>query len=194
MNHRTLFGLVVLLFCTTLLPAFGAAQSITLVPVKAEMLDGSRLVLKDAGCSVDRPNADWRWKTYEGTAQNFLCEHSKTGALLLVSVGALKGDLTDHQPKSLIELAGKTMAGRGGKLEDDKYEWIDLPGVKKCVRVTFNEVDKAGKKTLLVIYIAQTVGQVTLKLQYQGNTPAEPEPFKQMVHSLKMLGEAAAGK
>src|SRR5579864_9383555 len=106
MTPRKLLCFVALSLCASLAPAFGAAQGITLVPVKAEMLDGSRLVLKDAGCSIDRPSADWRWKTYEGTAQNFLCEHSKTGALLLIQVGALKGsDLTDHQPKSLIELA-----------------------------------------------------------------------------------------
>ena len=165
-----------------------AAQPAQLVQLKADMLDGTRIVLRKAGCSVDVPPGGWRWMTYEGnTSQNYLCSNSRSGELYLVSVGQLHGEFTDHQPKSLIDNASRAIAARGGKVENDKYDWIELPGAKKCVRVTFTETDSAGKKTLAVIYIAETIDTMTLKLQFTGPVAAEPESFKQMAHSLKGL-------
>lgn len=43
-----------------------------------------------------------------------------------------------------------------------------------------------------MFYIVQTIADVSLKLQYTGSVAAEPEPFKKMAHSLKLLGETGA--
>ncbi|MCY3020806.1 MAG: hypothetical protein NTW87_17450 [Planctomycetota bacterium] len=191
MTHRGTLCFVALALWAD--PLLGAAPVGNLVPLKGDMLDGSRLVLRAAGCSIDRPGADWKWITYEGNAgQNYLCANSATGALFLVAVGKLHGEFTDHQPQSLIDNARKAVTARGGRLEHDKFEWLDLPGAKKCVRVSFHEVEKSGTKTMAVIYIAQTIGEVSLKQQYTGAGDTEPEAFKQMVRSLKMLPDSAA--
>jgi hypothetical protein len=173
-------------------PLLHAAQPAALVPVNKDMLDGSRLVLRAAGCSLDRPGAGWQWMTYAGGSdKNYLCANAGTAAAFLVAIGQLHGDFTDHQPQSLLDNARKSLAARGGKLENGEFKWQDLPGAKKCVRASFNEVDQSGKKTLVVIYIAQTIGEVSLKLSYTGAVATEPDAFKQMVQSLKMLPDAA---
>ena len=178
--------------CAAAISGCASAQGTNLVPVKAEMLEGSRLLLRTAGCSVDLPGRDWKWMTYEGGNQNYICSNSNTGALFLAAVGRLTGDLTAHQPQSLLDNASKAIGARNGKLENGKFDWVELPGVKKCVRIAFNEVESSGKRTLAVIYLAQTIGDVSLKLQYTGPSASEPEPFKRMVDSLKMLPDSVA--
>jgi hypothetical protein len=192
---RTTQVFLVLSLCVGSAPALAADQAAKLIPLKPDMLEGSRLVLRAAGCSVDLPGPGWKWMTYEGsTGQNYLCGSSSAGALYLVAVGQLHGDLTDHQPQSLIDNARKAITTRGGKIEDDKFEWLEIAGARKCVRVCFSEVEKSGKRTLVVIYIAHTIGRVSLKLQYTGAGASEPETFKQMVGSLKRLGGSADSK
>ena len=192
---RTTLVSLVLLLCIGSAPVLSADQAAKLIPLKPDMLDGTRLVLRAAGCSVDVPGPGWKWMTYEGsTGQNYLCANSSTGTLYLVAVGQLHGDLTDHQPQSLIDNARKAITARGGKIEDDKFEWVETPAARKCVRVCFSEVEKSGKRTLAVIYIAHTIGQVSLKLQYTGTVASEPETFKQMAGSLKRLAGGDAPK
>ncbi|MGD0089252.1 MAG: hypothetical protein ABSE73_04970 [Planctomycetota bacterium] len=165
-----------------------AGQPAAQVPIKGDMLDGSRLVLRSAGVSVDLPGAGWKWMTYEGDAgKTCLCVNASSGVTYLVAVGQLHGEFTDHQPQSLIDNARKRMVANGGKLENDKFEWVELPGTRKCARVAFTEVDKAGKKTLAVFYIAQTIGSTSLKLQFTGAMNAEPDAFSKMARSLKAL-------
>jgi hypothetical protein len=183
---------IVWLCVLAIAPVLHAAQPAALVPVKQEMLDGSRLVLKAAGVSLDRPASGWQWMTYAGGSdRNYLCTNTTSGMAFLAAIGQLHGDFTDHQPQSLLDNARKALAARGGKQENGEFKWQELPGAKKCVRVSFNEVDQAGKKTLVVIYFAQTIGEVSLKLSYTGAGAAEPDAFKQMVQSLKMLPDAA---
>ncbi len=182
---------LVFLALIAIAPASKAGQPAALAPLKSDMLDGSRLVLREAGCSVDVPATGWKWMTYEGAGKNYICKSPAT-ELFLVAVGQLHGEFTDHQPESLIANARRTMIARGGKIENEKFEWVEFPGPKKCVRVTFNEIDKSGAKTLAVIYIAQTIEQVSVKLQYTGSAASEPDVFNKMVHSLKMLSDSGA--
>lgn len=146
MSYRAKTCLWFLMVFFVAAPVMAAGEAATLVPVKAELLAGTRLVLRSAGCSIDLPGMGWSWMTYEGTSQNFLCANGNMSALFLVSIGQLHGDFTDHQPQSLIDGARQAVAARGGKLANDKFEWIELPGMKKCARVTFTEIENRARK------------------------------------------------
>jgi hypothetical protein len=128
------------------------------------------------------------------TGQNYHCFNPDTRANFLIAVGHFHGEFNDEQPKSLIENARKAIAGRGGKLESDKFEWIELPNAKKCARATFIESEKGGEKRLAVFYIIQTIGETSLKLQFVGTASSEPEAFSKMAHSLAKAGEGEAVK
>jgi len=177
--------------------SFASAQEqpIDLTPVKKELLDGTRLLLPTANASVDVPSADWKWMTFSlNSGQNYLCVNSKDHTQILVAVGHLHGDFTDHQPQSLLDNARKGMEARKGKLENDKFTWVDLPNAKKTARVTFVEVESTGQRNLIVIYLAQTFGEMNLKLQYRGPAKEEPEDIKKLSQSIKPIkaGDAPA--
>jgi hypothetical protein len=113
--------------------------------------------------------------------------------MYVVSVGELKMDFTDHQPQSLIANAKKTEESHGAKVDQDKYEFFDLPGARKSARVMFCVTDKAGPK-FVYYYLIQTTDKALLKIQCAGAYKAEPEPFKRMVTSLKRLEKAGDAK
>lgn len=183
---------ILLLSCAAPLRAEQVSGQPNLVPVKPELLDGTRLMLKSAGCSFDLPAAGWKWMIFDGNAgQNYHCFNASTQANFLIAAGHFHGEFSDEQPKSLIENARKAIAARGGKLESDKFEWIELKDAKKCARVTFVECEKAGDKRLAVFYIIQTIGETSLKLQFVGAASTEPEAFNKMAHSLAKLPETA---
>ncbi len=163
----------------------GAEKAVTPVPVGKDMLDGTRLVLKTAGCSIDIPGPGWSWMTYDNAGRNYLCMNARTFELYMVSLGELKGDMVAHQPESLIASAKKTMEAHGGKLEGDKYEFFDTPGTKKSAHVSFAEIDKT-KKSYVSIYLINTIEHALLKIHCSGTNPAEPDAFKAMLKSLKM--------
>lgn len=168
-----------------------AAQErpVTPVAVSKEMLDGTRLVLKTAGCSLDLPGAGWSWMTYENAGKTFLCVNSKTLEMYVVGVGQLKHEMTDHHPQSLIAGAKKTQESRGGKVENDKYEFIETAGVAKSAKITFNEIEKA-KKTFVCVYLFQTIDFTLLKVHCNTSAATEPDAFTKMVKSIKMLKPA----
>ena len=187
LGYRAIF---VLVFSTVLTLSVRAEMAAQLVPVDTKLLDGTRLQLLNAKSTVDLPGAGWKWMTYPGAGRNFFCVNN-TGQSYLVAAGELHGDFTDHQPTSLITNAKKAIEARGGKLEADKFEWVEIPGISKCVRVTFVEVEKPGTKSLVILYIAQTVGSSSVKVQFNGTAgvTAEPEAFKALAKSLKLVAE-----
>src|SRR5258706_13423155 len=71
------------------------------VPVSKDMLDGTNLLLKSAGCSIALPNSGWSWMTYDKSGQNFICVNSKTLEIFGVGLDTLKSEMTDHHPQSL---------------------------------------------------------------------------------------------
>ncbi|HLX64098.1 MAG TPA: hypothetical protein VKX17_22690 [Planctomycetota bacterium] len=184
-----------LVCCSIFAAQPGAEKPVTPVPVPREMLDGANLLIKTAGCSIALPGAGWAWMTYEKAGRNYLCLNSRTLEIYGVSVGELKGDiLVAHQPESLIANEKKKVEGAGGKLESDKWEFIDVPDVKKAARVTFTETDKSGKKLLASIYLINTREHTLLNIHCTGPYAAEPEAFKTMVKSLKMIKDPAETK
>ena len=65
--------------CALLAFSLSAAQSdkpVVPIPVAKELLDGQRLISKDAHCSLSLPGAGWAWMTYDGAGKNFLCVNS----------------------------------------------------------------------------------------------------------------------
>lgn len=167
-----------------------AAESDGLVPVKKEQLDGEKLLLAAAHCTLELPGADWKWKGFEGSAKNFICQNQKTHSEYLIQVGRFTAEFTDHQPKSLLDNAKKAAGGKGLKIENDKFEFVEGTGAKKAVRITFEEV-AAGKRTLVIIYILATQDQENVKLEFRDAATAEPEAFKKLMNSLKVTGSAA---
>jgi hypothetical protein len=163
-----------------------AEKPVQPVPVSKEFLDGTKLLLKGAGCTIAPPSSGWNWMTYDKSGQNFICVNAKTLEIYGVGLETLKSEMTDHHPQSLIASAKKTQEARGGKLEKDVYEFIDIPGAKKAARVTFTEIDKAGKKTLAVIYVINTRDLTVVKIHCNGPYTSEPDAFKAMVKSLKI--------
>jgi hypothetical protein len=163
---------------------YAAEKPVTPVPVAKEMLDGTRLVLKAAGASVDLPGPGWSWMTFDKAGQNYLCLNSKTFEMILVGLGELKHEMVDHQPQSLIASAKKTQESRGGKVEDDKYEFIVTPGTTKSAKITFTEADKT-KKTYVRVNLYQVPNFMLVKVQCSTPTEPEPEAFKAIVKSLK---------
>ena len=97
----------------------------------------------------------------------------------------MHGELTDHAPQSLIANARKFDDAHGMNLGNEKYEFIEMPGAKNAVRITFSETDKSGKKQAY-IYLVNTIDNVMLKMNCNGPWPTEPEAFNKMVKSLKM--------
>lgn len=184
------FVLLTLVFCIDF--SAHAAQPaapdkpVTPVPVPKDMLDGTRLVLKTAGCSVDLPGPGWSWMTYENAGRNYLCVNAKTFEMYMVAFSELKSDMTDHHPQSLIASAKKTMEAHAGKLENDKYEFIETPGVKKAAKITFTEVEKT-KKAFVCVWLFNTVEHILVKMHCSSTGTSEPEAFKTMIKSLKML-------
>jgi hypothetical protein len=183
-------NVLALSFCAAVAGQPAAEKPVTPVPVPKEMLDGANLLLKSAGCSIALPGAGWAWMTYEKAGRNYLCLNSRSLEIYGVSVGNLKGDiLVAHQPESLIASEKKKVEGLGGKFEGDKWEFIDVPDTKKAARVTFTETDKSGKKMLASIYLINTREHTLLNIHCTGPYSAEPEAFKTMVKSLKMIKE-----
>ena len=173
------------LLCGAISSAHAAQGKV--VPVKPADLDGTRLLLKDAKCSVDLPGQGWKWMTVDDSPHTFFCINAASGTQFLVAIGALHMEFSDHQPQSLIANAKAAITKRGGKITNDKYEWIDVPGSQKTMRATFEETEASGVRTLVVIYIANTTDKVTLKLQYTGSANAEPEELKKLVRSIREL-------
>ncbi|MBI3829200.1 MAG: hypothetical protein HY291_06770 [Planctomycetes bacterium] len=179
------------LLLVLLAAACAATESDGLVPVKKEQLDGEKLLLTAAHCTLELPSADWKWKGFEGgSPRNFICQNPKTRSEYLIQIGKFTAEFTDHQPKSLLENAKKAAAGKGLKIENDKFEFVEGTGAKKAVRITFEEV-AGGKRTLVVIYILATQDQENVKLEFREAAAAEPEAFKKLMSSLKIAGSAA---
>ena len=187
-NARTIAKILIFSIVALAARSNLAAQerAVTPVPVSKEMLDGTRLVLSKAGCSLDLPGVGWTWMTYDNAGQTFMCVNSKTFEMYVVGVGQLKHDMVDHQPQSLIAGAKKTQESRGGKVENDKYEFIETPGVTKSAKITFNEIEKT-KKTFVCVYLFQTIDFALLKVHCNTSAATEPDAFTKMVKSLKML-------
>src|SRR5947207_3841463 len=49
--------------------------AITPQPVPAELLEGGRLIIKNAGCTIAPPGSGWTWMQYDKSGQNFVCVH-----------------------------------------------------------------------------------------------------------------------
>src|SRR5579862_6327925 len=97
--HMRYASLILMLLLAAPLLAEQVSGQPNLVPVKAELLDGTRLVLKSAGCSFDLPAAGWKWMIFDGNAgQNFHCFNASTQANFLIAVGHFHGDFSDEQP------------------------------------------------------------------------------------------------
>ena len=179
------------IFCTAILilsfacSLYAAEKPVTPVPVSKDMLDGTRLVLKAAGASVDLPGPGWSWMTFDKAGSNYLCVNAKTFDMILVGLGELKHEMVDHQPQSLIASAKKTQESRGGKVEDDKYDFIETPGTVKSVKITFTEIDKA-KKNFVRVNLYQVPSLMLIKIQCSTPTAADPDAFKAIVKSLKL--------
>ena len=180
--------------CLYLPAAFAAAaaeskpQSVQPVPVGKELLDGTRLILKQAGCSLELPGAGWRWMTIEKSEKIFLCVNAKFD-MLVISTSAMKSEMTAHQPESLIKNVRLTTEARGGKISADKFELIELPGAKKAAHVSFQE-ELNGNKKYAYIYLAQTSDDTLLKLHITAaDKTSEPDELKKMAQSIKLLAE-----
>ena len=178
------FSIMLLMLSATL--ARGEASGLT--PLGKDLVDGKRLVLHAASCSFELPGPDWKWMGYDGNkSANYVCLNPRTNAFFGVAVGKNHIPLSDHQPQSLLENAKKAIAKRGGKIENDKYEFVEIPDVKKCVRVAFQEIESSGAKSLVIIYLINTVDDVSVKLQCAGPNAAEPDALKTLFKSLQIL-------
>lgn len=153
------------------------------VPVPKDLLEGTRLIVKEAKCTVELPTG-WQWMMLEKEKMLF-CLNPKTFDTIVLSTNDMKNEMTTHQPESLIKNARLTMETRGGKLLNDKYDMIDLPNSKKSAHVTFQEVLGADKK-FAYIYLAQTTDSALLKLHITaaGKT-TEPPELTAMAKSIK---------
>ncbi len=182
---KTLLLISLTLFSLTKYNAAHAAEKpVTPVPVPKDMLEGTRLVLKSAGASIDLPGPGWSWMTFDKAGQNYLCVNQKTFDMFLVGLAELKHELVAHQPESLVASAKKTQDVRGGKVENDKIEFIETPGTKKSAKVTFTEIDKT-KKTNVTVYLFQATNLMLVKVQCSTPNATEPDAFKAIVKSLK---------
>ena len=183
--------LAIALLVSASLSVFAAQEKpVTPVPVPKEMLEGTRLILKNTGWSVDLPAPGWSWMTYENSGNNFLCVHSKTFETYIVGINTLKHEMVPHQPESLIAGARKTQEARGGKMENDKFEFIETPGTIKTAKITFNEIDKAGKKTFACVYLFQLPDFTLIKMHCNTPYTTEPVSFNTMIKSLKITKSA----
>src|SRR4051794_20242102 len=98
---RILFSILSLLFCMSTSEAGELPRGFA--AVGKEKLDGSKLVLQNAGCSLSAPNADWIWIAPAKSADKaFMCFSNKTGAGITVSVGEMANDMDDHTKDELM--------------------------------------------------------------------------------------------
>lgn len=153
------------------------------VPVTKEYLDGTRLILKDAKCTLELPPG-WNWMMLE-KEKMFLCVNAKNFDSIVIMTSEMKSEMTEHQPESLIKNARHAMESRGGKLLNEKYEMIDLPSSKKAAHITFQEVVGADKK-YAYIYLAQTPEMTLLKIHITAaDKVTEPPELTRLAKSIK---------
>ncbi|HEY3321979.1 MAG TPA: hypothetical protein VGP72_16045 [Planctomycetota bacterium] len=164
------------------------AEAVVPVPATKDQLEGTRLLIPEASCSIDIPGPDWKWMTAQsGKTRNYLCMN-RTSTIILLSIGSLTMELTDHQPKSLIESAKK----KGGKILNDKIDFVESPAARKAARVSFEEADAAGKKSFIAVYLVNTVDQVLLHMQCKAPAAADLDAIKKVFESLKPLKKPAS--
>ena len=178
----------IFLYAATSAAAEQKPQSVQPVPVGKELLDGTRLIVNHAGCSLELPGPGWKWMTFEKSEKIFLCVNSKFD-MLVISTSAMKSEMTAHQPESLIKNARLTTEARGGKISADKFDLIELPNAKKAARVSFQE-DLNGSKKYAYIYLAQTTDDVLLKIHFTAaDKTSEPDALKKLAQSIKLLAK-----
>jgi hypothetical protein len=156
--------------------------------VPKDKLDGLKLVLAEANCSLTAPGAEWKWLTSDAAkGREYLCFNTKTGAGCALSVGKLANEIDAHTREQVANGARQAATASGAKVGNEKYEPAQIPLPGKSWRLYYEVAFKDGAKAGVVFYLVQTAEHVLVTLQESTVTPADSKPFAQFVASLKPL-------
>ncbi|MCY3021060.1 MAG: hypothetical protein NTW87_18760 [Planctomycetota bacterium] len=156
--------------------------------VAKEKLDGLKLVLTDANCSLTAPAADWKWLVFDASqGKNYMCFNPKTGAGFTVSLGRLTNDIDAHTRDQVLAAARQSAAASGAKVANEKYEQTQTPLPGNTWRLYHDVLFKQGGKIGVILYLVKTADHTLVTLQDSTTTGAESKTFAQFVASLKPL-------
>jgi len=155
--------------------------------VPKEKLDGLRLVLRDANCSLAAPGAEWKWLAHPGGA-NFMCFSTRTGQGFTVSAGNLVNEIDDHTRTEIMDGVKKSAAAQKSVLSNEKFEKCESPIPGKSWRLSYLLTLTGNAKINVVIYVVNP-GEHSLVTLQDSMPEGRPEfpAFKHFVASLKTL-------
>jgi hypothetical protein len=172
-------------------------------PVGPELLQGSRLVLTDANCSVDAPDpVGWEWDELQGqtapnvTARSFSCRSTKTGEFELFIIE------TATQPSAeRLTLAGATEIAKNisdgmaksGHVTVSGLDCTrsDVPRPGESYHFKFDFTSKAlfGHVWGYVTDVFAPHGHIHFILSRTASEAGEPASFTRMARTFRFLKE-----
>lgn len=160
--------------------------------VAQEKLDGQRLIVKEAGCSLAAPTPEWVWVAPENVNErSYMCLSTKSGAGITVSVGELVNGMDEHAQEELTTGCKKNAAQSGATVSNEKFEAVEIPLAKNTWRYSFT-VTAGPRKVVAIFYFIKTVGKSFVTLQGTSLDGNDTPTFRTFVSSLKLLAAAPA--
>jgi hypothetical protein len=160
--------------------------------VAKDKLDGQRLILKEAGCSLAAPTPEWVWVAPENTNErSYMCLSTKSGAGITVSVGELTNGMDEHAREELTTGCKKNAAQNGAAVSNEKFEESEIPLAKNSWRYSFT-VSAGPRKVVAIFYFIKTVGKSFVTIQGTSLDGSDTPTFRAFVSSLKLLAAAPA--
>lgn len=156
--------------------------------VSKDKLDGLKIILEAANCTVTAPGPEWKWLVADASeGKNFLCFNTRTLANYTVSTGWVGHDVNDHTREVFMDGIRQMGAINGAKIGNEKLEPAQTPLPGKSWRLYFEITSKQNIKTGMVLYLVQTADHAIVSLQDAAVMGADSKVFAQFVASLRLL-------
>jgi hypothetical protein len=156
-------------------------------PVEAAKLEhGLTLTLKDAKCSVEAPDQNWKWLA-NASAENYLCFNTKTGQSFTVSIGKLHNEIDEHTRGEILDGVKKSAAAQKATFSDVKFEKSEVPLPGKSWRLSYLLTLSGGAKITVIIYVVNPGEHALVTLQDSSLDGKDSPAFKKFVSSMKAV-------